>query len=75
MLWENWKTNDVGNKDCLVSVDCVDYPFQQVRIPDPDRPGKTTIDKALFTHEFHGPGPRYEIAVGLRSSDICSINR
>ena len=57
----------------MVSVDCVDCPFQQVRIPDPDRPGKTILNKALYTFKWNGPGLRYEVAVCLLSDDIVWI--
>jgi hypothetical protein len=72
ILWENRKVNYQGN-DCLVSVDTTDCPFQQIRIPDPERPGKTKINKALFSHKFNGPALRYEVALSLLSDDIVNI--
>ena len=73
ILWENRKTNDVGN-DCLVSVDCVDCPFQQILIDHPTKPGKKTVNKALFSYKMNGPALRYEVGLWLLSNDIVWIN-
>ena len=53
--WENRYINDVGD-DALASVDTVDFKFQQVRIPNPKKPGATMVNKALFSHKYNGPG-------------------
>ena len=70
--WENRKTNDVGN-DCLVGIDCVDFRFQQIKIPNPKKPGKMMVNKALYSHKFNGPGLRYQVGLCLRTDDICNI--
>eukprot|EP00531_Pseudo-nitzschia_arenysensis_P013631 CAMPEP_0116148030 /NCGR_PEP_ID=MMETSP0329-20121206/18105_1 /TAXON_ID=697910 /ORGANISM="Pseudo-nitzschia arenysensis, Strain B593" /LENGTH=179 /DNA_ID=CAMNT_0003644067 /DNA_START=272 /DNA_END=811 /DNA_ORIENTATION=+ len=62
IVWERRKTNDVGD-DCLVSVDCIDCQFQQVKMDHPTRPGQKTIDKTLNSFKFKGPGLRYEVAL------------
>jgi hypothetical protein len=72
ILWENRYTNDRGN-DCMVSIDCVDCEFPQVRIPDPNKEGKTTINKALYSPKWNGPALRYELAMCLLSDDIVWI--
>ena len=56
-----------------MSVDCVDCPFKQVKIPDPNNEGKLMINKALYTFKWNGPGLRYELAVSLLSDDIVWI--
>jgi hypothetical protein len=73
IVWENRKTNDVGN-DCLAVVDCVDCNFQQILIPNPDKPGKKMMNKALNSFKMKKPGLRYEIASSLKSSDIVWIS-
>ena len=73
IVWGNRKTNDRGD-DCLVSVDGIDCEFQQILIDHPTKPGKKIVNKALYSHKFHGPALRYEVAVSLLSSDIVWIN-
>jgi len=73
IMWNHRKTNDRGD-DCLVSVDCIDCEFQQILVPHPTEPGKKIVNKALYSHKFHGPALRYEVAVSLLSSDIVWIN-
>ena len=58
---------DVGN-DCLLSVDCVDKRMREMW---PYLKKKSDI---LYSHKFHGPGLRYEIAVAIISGDICWVN-
>ena len=69
--WENRKTNDIRN-DALASVDCSDFPFHQIRIPDVNRPGRLTFNKALHTPK--GPSLRYEIATSILSSDFVHVS-
>ena len=73
IVWDHRKTNDRGD-DCLVSVDCIDCQFQQILIDHPTIPGKKIVNKALYSHKFHGPALRYEVAVSLLSNDIVWIN-
>ena len=72
IVWDHRKTNDRGD-DCLASVDGIDCQFQQILIDHPTKPGKKIINKSLYSHKFHGPGLRYEVAVSLLSSDIVWI--
>ena len=73
IVWDHWKTNDRGD-DCLASVDCIDCQFQQIQIDHPSKPGKKTINKALYSFKFRGPALRYEVAISLLSNDIVWIN-
>ena len=73
IVWENRKTNDKEN-DCLGGVDTIDVPFQQVKIPNPKKPGKMMVNKALYSKKFNGPALRYEIVTSILSSDIVWIN-
>ena len=72
-MYGTTKTNDRGD-DCLVSVDGVDCEFQQILVPHPTVPGKKIINKALYSHKFHGPALRYKVAILMLSSDIVWIN-
>ena len=55
--------DDIGN-DCLVSVDGTD-----MRTYEPRR-----FSKKWYSHKFHGPGLRYEIAVAIRTGLIVAVN-
>ena len=50
-LWENREKLDRGN-DCLIGVDCKDCRFQQMLVPNPDKPGKMVINKSLNSSSF-----------------------
>jgi len=58
----------------LVSVDCIDCKFQQIRIPNPTKAGTTMINKNLYSKKFSGPALRYEIATSLKHSDIVWVS-
>ena len=73
ILWDRRLIDDEG-EDCKVGFDTVDFRFQQIRIPDPKRPGKTMINKALYSWKFRGPGLRYEVATSIKTSDVVWIN-
>jgi hypothetical protein len=73
-VWENRKIGDVHN-DCLSSVDGVNCKFQQVKIPDPEKPGKMKINKAIYSYKpgIKGAALRYEVGMSLQTSDIVWI--
>ena len=73
IVWEHRKTNDRGD-DCMSSVDCIDCSFQQIKIPNPEKPGKMMLNLALYSHKFNGPALRYEVATSILSDDIVWIN-
>ena len=73
IVWEHRKTNDVGG-DALASVDTTDVKFQQMLIPDPNKPGKTMRNKALYSFKTNSAALRYEIAVSILSNDVVWIN-
>ena len=58
---------DIGN-DCLLSVDCVDKRMREMW------PYQKKWSAILYSHKFHGPGLRYEIAVAIISGDICWVH-
>ena len=51
-------------QDCLLSNDGVDF-----QVPEPQ-----PFSKDNFSHKFNGPGIRYEVALSIKSGDICWIN-
>ena len=55
--------DDIGNI-CKLSVDGTDCPINEPR----------PFDTAWFTPKFHGPGVRYEVAINIRTGEICWIN-
>jgi hypothetical protein len=57
----------------MASVDCVDCPFPQVKIPDLNNEGKMTFDKALYAPKWNGPGLCYEVSMCLLLDDIVWI--
>lgn len=63
ILWQNRFRNDIRN-DCLVSVDGTDFRIFE---PKPFHPG-------WYSHKFHGPGLRYEVALCIRSGDIVWVS-
>ena len=57
---------------CNVTVDGVD-----MRIEEPPKKDFSTdlpYDKKWYSHKFHGPGLRYELAVAIQTGDIVHIN-
>ncbi|GKZ00549.1 hypothetical protein MPSEU_001007300 [Mayamaea pseudoterrestris] len=60
--WENRFDDDIGN-DCLVSVDGTDFRIQQFR----------PFWKGWYSHKFHGPGVRWEVALCIRTGHIVWI--
>jgi len=55
--------DDTGD-DCLVSVDCTDFEIEEPMV----------FWKGWYSHKFHGPGLRYEIAVSLKRGDIVWVS-
>ena len=43
-------------------------------MPNPKKPGKKMVNKALYSKKFNGPGLRYEIVTCILTSDIVSLN-
>jgi hypothetical protein len=73
IVWERRKENDRGN-DCLIGVDCKDCRFQQILIPNPNKPGKMMMNKSLYSPKFKGPALRYEVGTSLLSNDIVWLS-
>jgi len=73
IIWDNRKQNGVLMQEGT-SVDSTDVPYAQIRIPDPENPGKTIINKALYSFKLEGPGLRYQLAVSLLTNDIVSVD-
>jgi len=61
--WNNRYVNSNGST-CLVTVDGTDC---HIREP-------TDFNKKWYSHKFHGPGLRYEVAVCIRTGWIVWIN-
>lgn len=61
--WENRFRNDRG-KSCKVTVDGTDLRIRQ----------QYPFDRKWYSHKFHGPGLRYEVAICIQSGDIVWIN-
>lgn len=58
----------------MCAVDCVDFPFVQILIPDLERPGKLTWNTSLNSEKLHGPGLHYECAWSILSNDIVHFS-
>ena len=63
ILWENRRDRDAGN-DCMVSVDGTDFRIPQI----------TPWSKSWYSHKFHGPGLRYEVAVCILTGAIVWVH-
>jgi len=51
-------------KTCKLTVDGTDCPIVE----------PTPFSKIWYSHKFHGPGVRYEVAVCIQMGDICWIH-
>lgn len=58
ICFENRKTGDVGN-DCLLSVDGTDFRIAM------------GYNKAFWSYKFKKSGLRYEVALCIKTGDIC----
>ena len=56
-----------------ISVDAVDYKFQQILIPHPEVKVKIIINKDLFSFKLNGPALRHEVGTSLCSNDVVHI--
>jgi hypothetical protein len=61
--FENRFRGDTFQK-CLVTVDGVDFQIEE----------PTPFSTAWYSHKFHGPGLRYELAVSISTGDIVAFN-
>ena len=62
--WERRKVSALPHNRILVSVDGTDYRIKQQR----------GFNKKWYSHKFHGPGVRYEIAISIQTGWIVWIN-
>lgn len=63
--WSNRKKHGgSSNRWSMVTVDGTDF-----RIQEP-----TPFSKGWYSHKFHGPAVRYEVAVSINGGDIVHIN-
>ena len=58
----------------MCAVDCVDFPFVQILIPDLERPGKLTWNTSLNSEKLCGPGLCYECAWSIIPNDIVHLS-
>lgn len=63
ILWRNRLKSDIG-KTCLVTIDGTDFRIQNVK----------PFWRGWYSHKFHGPGIRYEVAICIQTGDIVWIN-
>jgi hypothetical protein len=56
--FENRKIGDVGN-DCMLSVDGTDFRVAK------------SYEKPLYSYKFKKSGLRYEVALCIKTGDIC----
>ena len=67
MRWENRFINAAG-VPAKISVDGTDFRTKELLTTDGE------FDKGRYSHKFHGPGLRYEIAISIGNCDIVHVN-